>query len=892
MKKGIFLSIIILVLGWGGHLLAAPCAVSRASDFQGQWSAFSSGRCQTGEERWLEMIQPYFHDASQVSVLHFTNSLNIKITSGLRLEREGAPALIVAPSNITVRFSGSQMSGKNPGLTIKRSNVMLSNLIWEDFPGTALVLMGDEIQLINNEIKGNGYNGVIITDKKWPATCRLLSNRRGAKNISLIDNHIHDNGKLSSIDDVCENISSNAPENILCQAQALSGSEEPSPLLTGYGIVVDGYQVRIEGSEIGLASIHHNLVAGIFFQSYSAPYLCREDQAGFDPVELLHTMRLSKVSFYENGLEGNNGGILTRGPLFPSPAGLTLTENGGDRWTISGAIPFSRDPKDPWSLGLVSPRNVEVEIYASPKEEIGEGKTYLGVVQDVASDGAFQITIPKENLSSEDIALTAIATDKILNVSSPFSLSYPQGDNADADQDGLSNQEEDRNGNGRVDDGESDPRNPDTDFDGASDGIERELGLNPTNPDTDSDCLPDGLELGVTKETILDLRKRSQNLTGILSLQPACRQKAEESGMQKPENGIWIEGAEEKWENIIGLYDLDPVSKSNPAIKDSDQDSLEDGEEDKNLNGRKDEEECDPIQKDSDHDELDDGDEILLETDPANPDTDGDGAKDGFEVHHARSNPKVCDTDGDGLGDGLELGVIHPKTTLSECRGLQEVGTNFQKIRNLDPTDPDSDQDGLTDGEEDLNQNGWLDFNETDPTASDSDEDGLEDGFEKNLGEKKGGLPFNIGQLSNGEKCSPPPDKGDIDCDGFVNARDIDSDNDGCLDSEEGKKDLNENGILDLWETSVKGCALSSSSGSSRSSPSIGTGDPSEPIQQNKGLSPSVEVLPAKGGGACQLIPSRQKRNLVEINYIIFLLMFLFVGRFSLFLGVRPGQVL
>jgi hypothetical protein len=53
----------------------------------------------------------------------------------------------------------------------------------------------------------------------------------------------------------------------------------------------------------------------------------------------------------------------------------------------------------------------------------------------------------------------------------------------DSDGDGIPDSEEDRNGNGIVDPGESDPRNVDTDHDNVPDEIERRMGSDPNNRD-------------------------------------------------------------------------------------------------------------------------------------------------------------------------------------------------------------------------------------------------------------------------------------------------------------------------------------------------------------------------------------------------------------------------
>lgn len=138
-------------------------------------------------------------------------------------------------------------------------------------------------------------------------------------------------------------------------------------------------------------------------------------------------------------------------------------------------------------------------------------------------------------------------------------------ESGDADGDGLGDDEEDLNGNGVVDEGETDPTNPDTDGDGIDDGTERR-GENPTDPtraDTDGDGLPDGVE---------DANRNGR---------------------------------------------LDP-GETDPNNPDTDGDGLVDGAEDRNANGQLDPGETDPLDPDTDGDGIPDGE------DPA-PRTPGDG---------------------------------------------------------------------------------------------------------------------------------------------------------------------------------------------------------------------------------------------------------------------------
>ena len=102
-------------------------------------------------------------------------------------------------------------------------------------------------------------------------------------------------------------------------------------------------------------------------------------------------------------------------------------------------------------------------------------------------------------------------------------------------------------------------------------------------------------------------------------------------------------------------------------------------------------------------------------------------------------DPNDEDSDDDGLSDGIEdanqNGIVDPGETSpinedSDGDGIDD-GTEVA-LGNGDPTNPDADDDGLLDGEEDINQNGAVDDGETDPNNPDTDGDGCDDGLEVN----------------------------------------------------------------------------------------------------------------------------------------------------------------
>jgi outer membrane protein OmpA-like peptidoglycan-associated protein len=182
-------------------------------------------------------------------------------------------------------------------------------------------------------------------------------------------------------------------------------------------------------------------------------------------------------------------------------------------------------------------------------------------------------------------------------------LYFGSNENADYDNDGLSNKEEKLF--------LTDPYNPDTDKDGITDGDEvKTYKTNPLDPDTDHDGIKDGEEIF----------------------------KYQTDPNKADSDGDGLKDGEE-----ILKY------KTNPLKSDTDNDGLSDSEEIEKYR-------TDPLNSDSDDDGLKDGEEISkYNTDPLNRDTDKDGLSDYYEVTKYKTNPLNPDTDGGTIGDGIEI---------------------------------------------------------------------------------------------------------------------------------------------------------------------------------------------------------------------------------------------
>src|SRR3989338_3640539 len=144
-----------------------------------------------------------------------------------------------------------------------------------------------------------------------------------------------------------------------------------------------------------------------------------------------------------------------------------------------------------------------------------------------------------------------LMVDGVTGGAAPFRVSC-----FDSDRDFLNDGREDKNGNGVVDIGETNPGDIDTDDDALQDGSEI-FGLDPLKIDTDEDCIQDGTELGFRDAPTADTN------------------------------------------SAVFTPDADPETTTQPTNADTDGDGLWDGVEDANKNGRLDEGETNPLVADA-----------------------------------------------------------------------------------------------------------------------------------------------------------------------------------------------------------------------------------------------------------------------------------------------------
>ena len=291
----------------------------------------------------------------------------------------------------------------------------------------------------------------------------------------------------------------------------------------------------------------------------------------------------------------------------------------------------------------------------------------------------------------------------------------------------------------------------DYDGDGLTDAQEAALGTSPTNPDTDGDNLSDSEEVWMYLTDPVDADTDGGGVDDgdevlVDFTDPLNPADDGTGGPPVDTDGDF-------------LYDDEEIALgTDPNNPDTDADGLLDGEEvwmyftdplnaDTDGGGVNDGDEVlvdftdpnDPADDgtggppvDTDGDFLYDDEELALGTDPNNPDTDADGLMDGDEVWTYATDPLNADTDGGGVNDGDEVFVdfTDPNDPADDGTGGPPIDSDGDFLYDdeelalgTDPNNPDTDADGLMDGDE-----VWMYF--TDPLNADTDGGGVNDGDE------------------------------------------------------------------------------------------------------------------------------------------------------------------
>jgi Domain of unknown function (DUF4347)/Lectin C-type domain len=384
--------------------------------------------------------------------------------------------------------------------------------------------------------------------------------------------------------------------------------------------------------------------------------------------------------------------------------------------------------------------------------------------------------------------------------------STPDYLDTDIDGDGVSNTDEATDG--------TDPRDSDSDDDGVPDNVEKAEGTDPNDDtqfaDLDGDGTPDYLDSDIDGDGVsntdeatdgTDPRDTDSDDDGV----PDGVEKAEGTDPNDDTKFADLDG-DGTPDYLDTDIDGDGVSNTDeatdgtdPRDTDSDDDGVPDDVEKTEGTNPNDDTQFvdldsdgtpDYIDNDIDGDGVSNIDEVTDGTDPRDSDSDDDGVPDGVEKTEGtdpNDDTRFADLDGDGTPDHLDIDTDSDGIPDSVEEGTDTDGDGLD-----DSDDIDSDNDGIPDSVE--------------LSTGDTDGDGIDDLFDV---DQTGGTDANSDGIDDDAMAT------DTDGDGTPDYLDIDSDNDGIPDTLEGTSgnDADSDGIDDRYDVDATGGVDANSDG-------------------------------------------------------------------------------
>ncbi|MFO0592911.1 MAG: choice-of-anchor L domain-containing protein [Polyangiaceae bacterium] len=497
-----------------------------------------------------------------------------------------------------------------------------------------------------------------------------------------------------------------------------------------------------------------------------------------------------------DGLSDIREAILGTNPANPDSDGDTIA----DGQEVGGDLV---NPVDTNADGIIDALDpcVPLALYCDPD---GDGIS-----------GTVEIQLGTDPLSADT---DGDGLDDAIEIGNPLT---PNDSDGDGVIDALESAILDVDGDGAPDQTDPEDANPcvpnlgaggcDQDNDGLTNSEEIALGSNPTKKDSDGDGLGDGIEVGGNIESPLD--SDGDGIPDVL-----------ESSVADSDGD--------------GTPNQNDATNANPC-----EPNLQAGTCDQDGDGLTNNQEIalgtDPTDADTDDDGALDGQEM-------NPglDSDGDGSINALDP----------DSDNDGLFDGTELGFdcSNPDTDLGAGHCVADADGGTTKTN---PTKADTDGGGALDGSEDPNHNGAVDPGESNPAGSgddgaivDTDGDGVSDQVEIQLDSNPTDGDSDDDGVLDGLEVNPNLD---TDGDGLINLLDPDSDNDGLFDGTE----LGKNCALGDTDLSKGTCIADADGGATKTNPTKadtdggGKSDGSEDANHD-GAIDAGETDPTVGHGA------------------------------------------